>query len=352
MQSICAVTPKNWGWPSVSDRKITGFFLAWKHRIPGLSLATGLGILSVALSRSGAIPFIGSIAIAILAGIVVGNIFPIDRLRPEGFEWSEKILLTWAIALLGLSLNLGVLSPDGAGSALALGTVVTVVAATIVMGLVISRMLGLPRSIGILLGVGNAVCGSSAILAVAPLATKDHHEIGVSVGVVNLLGTIGIFALPQLVALQGLDASAGGLLIGGSLQAVGHVVAAGFSISDQVGELATAVKMFRILLLGPIILVLGLLLHARYWLSWRQIPRYILAFILLAVVGNLGILSDELTGTIQTVTKLMLAIAMAGVGLRIRLAGLLKQGPRVLIAGALLFGVQLLLLSFLIRIQM
>ena len=323
----------------------------WQNRIPGLTLTTGLGLLSVLLSRTGVVPFLGSITIAIIAGIIVGNMAPIGRIRPEGIEWSEKVLLSWAVALLGLNLNISVLSTFNGGSGVALGAVVTVVVVTLLMGLLVGRLLGLSRSFGLLLGVGSAICGSSAIAAVAPLVTRDRNEIGLSVGVVNLLGTIGIFVLPQIVALQALGESTGALLIGGSLQAVGHVVAAGFSISDSVGELATAVKMFRILLLGPVVIVLGVLMRSRGGVSSKLVPGYIVAFIALAVVGNLGILPAELTGAIKTISKVMLAIAMAGVGLRIQLTGLLKQGPRALIVGTLLFSIQILLLSVLIRIQ-
>jgi uncharacterized integral membrane protein (TIGR00698 family) len=325
------------------------WLLTWKDRIPGLTLTTGLGMLSVFMSRTGMIPYLDSITIAIIAGIIVGNTTPIERLQPEGIVWSKRVLLSWAVALLGLNLNLNSLTQFNGGGKVALGSVVTVVLVTLGLGLLLGRMAGLPRSLGLLLGVGSAICGSSAIAAVAPLVTKDRTEIGLSVGVVNLLGTIGIFILPQLAALQGLGESASALLIGGSLQAVGHVVAAGFLISDSVGELATAVKMFRILLLGPVVIGLGMVMHWRGSVSSKLVPGYIMAFIALAVVGNLGILPAELTGNIKTLSKVMLTIAMAGVGLRIHVTGLFRQGPRVLIVGTTLFFVQILLLSLMIR---
>jgi uncharacterized integral membrane protein (TIGR00698 family) len=214
---------------------------------------------------------------------------------------------------------------------------------------VVGRWLGLPRSMALLLGVGSAICGSSAIAAVAPLVTRDRTEIGLSVGVINLLGTAGIFLLPAVVAFQGLGEPSGALLIGGSLQAVGHVVAAGFGVSDMVGELATAVKMFRVLLLGPVVVVLGLLIRSREGRTWKLVPAYIVAFIVLAVVGNLGIFPVGWIDSMKIVSKVLLAIAMAGVGLRIQVAGLLRQAPRALLVGAIIFLVQILLLSFMIH---
>ncbi|MBD3868036.1 MAG: putative sulfate exporter family transporter [Acidobacteria bacterium] len=325
--------------------------MTFKARLPGVALASGLGILSVFLSRSGLIPFAGAITIAIVLGILVGNFAPVSRIRPEGISWCETVLLSWAVALMGLNLDFGVLADMRGGGGAAVITVVIVVAATLGIALVVGRSVGLPRSLSLLLGVGSAICGSSAIAAVAPLVTRDRSEIGLSISVVNLLGVIGIFLLPAIVVLQGLGESSGGLLIGGSLQAVGHVVAAGFSVSDGVGELATVVKMFRILLLGPVVIGVGLAMRSRGSASWRLVPGYIVAFIVLAVVGNLGILPEGWTGAVKTVSKVMLAVAMAGVGLRIQVAGLIRQGPRALLAGGAIFVVQIVLLSLFIRFQ-
>ena len=103
------------------------------------------------------------------------------------------------------------------------------------------------KKTSLLLGVGNAVCGSSAIAAVSPVIKAEESDTGISIGVVNFLGTIGIFILPALAikVLHFADLQAS-TLIGGSLQAVGQVVAAGFSVSDNVGEIATIIKMARI----------------------------------------------------------------------------------------------------------
>ncbi len=322
-----------------------------RTRLPGIALASALGVLGVYLSRAGLVPFAGAISIAIVLGIIVGNVAPVSKISSDGIEWCETVLLSWAVSLLGLNLNLGVLAGMRGGGGAAVIAVLTVVAATLGIALVAGRSVGLPKSLSLLLGVGSAICGSSAIAAVAPLVTRDRNEIGLSISVVNLLGLIGIFLLPALAVLQGLGEPAAGLLIGGSLQAVGHVVAAGFSVSDGVGELATVVKMFRILLLGPIVIVVGLVMRSRGGASWRLVPGYIVAFIVLAVVGNLGILPDGSAGAVKVVSKLLLAIAMAAVGLRIQAAGLVRQGGRVLATGAMIFLVQILLLSLLVRYQ-
>jgi uncharacterized integral membrane protein (TIGR00698 family) len=310
----------------------------WRAIVPGVGWAALVAVAGILLSR--VVPLVGGITLAIVLGILVGNVVRLPVTDP-GVRWCEKTLLSWAVALLGLGLSVAPLRTLGVSS---LAVVVGVVALTLLLGPVVARLTGLTRSFGVLLGVGSAICGASAIAAAAPLVSRDRTEIGISIGVVNLLGTVGIFLLPPLVARLGLDASHAALLIGGSLQAVGHVVAAGFIVSDAVGEVATAVKMFRILLLGPVVLGLGLLLRRVGERGGPLVPGYIVAFLALAVVGNLGIVPDAVIAPVDVATRMGLTVAMAAVGLRIELRSILVQGPRAVVAGILLFAVQLLVL--------
>jgi len=303
--------------------------------LPGVALAVAVGGAATLLARL--VPHVGGISMAIVVGIVAGNLIRLP-VAATGLRWCEKTLLAWSVALLGLGLDAGSLRDLGGTS---LGVVVAVVAITLLAGPVVARVVGVSRSHGTLLGVGSAICGASAIAAAAPMVARDAEEIGVSIGVVNLLGTVGIFLLPPLVAALGLDASAAALTVGGSLQAVGHVVAAGFAVSDPVGEAATAVKMFRVLLLGPVVIALGLLLRRSGERGGSLLPVYIVVFILLAVAGSLGVVPLPLDRGAEVVSRAGLTVAMAAVGLRIELRALSTRGPRALLGGALLFALQL-----------
>lgn len=303
--------------------------------LPGVALAVAVGVAATLLAR--VVPHVGGISMAIVVGIVVGNLIRLP-VTGAGLRWCEKTLLAWSVALLGLGLDAGSLRELGGSS---LGVVVAVVAITLLAGPVVARVAGVSRSHGTLLGVGSAICGASAIAAAAPIVARDAEEIGVSIGVVNLLGTVGIFLLPPLVAALGLDASGAALAVGGSLQAVGHVVAAGFAVSDPVGEAATAVKMFRVLLLGPVVIALGLLLRRSGERQGALVPAYIVVFILLAVAASLGVVPATVEHGVGVVSRAGLTVAMAAVGLRIELRALGTRGPRALLAGALLFALQL-----------
>ena len=212
--------------------------------------------------------------------------------------------------------------------------------------------MGLPKSFSILLGCGNGICGSSAIAAAAPIVSKNEEEIGLSVSVVNLLGTFGIFLMPILAGLLNLSNTTSGLMIGSTLQATGQVVAAGFSISDMVGKIATIVKMGRILMLGPVMLSLSFILGKKQGGSQQNfsIPPFIIGFFILSVIGTLHILSGPLVESAKSLRKILLTIAMAGIGLRIKISNLVNQGPKVLIVGIIIFAVQILMIIGLISV--
>ncbi len=300
-------------------------------------------------------PPLGGVSLAILLGFVLGQFVAPNATTKPGLKYAEKTVLAVAIGLLGARLDGGALAALGWPTALLL---VGMMLVTMMAGLGFARLCGLGPGLGWTLGVGSAVCGSSAIAAAAPFVDAKDEEVALSVGVVNLLGTLGIFVLPGLVFAFGSSAEDAIVLTGGSLHAVGHVVAAGYTVSEQVGIGATAVKMGRIALLVPIVLFLALRqqrlrrgaqqsageLHAPRGLH-RLLPGYLLGFLLLAIANSLGWLPDGLAQVLGTAAKIALAIAMAGIGLQLQLRVLLKQGPRALLAGILVWASQIAFLA-------
>ncbi len=300
--------------------------------LPGLVLAFVVGAAGKALAA--VVPLLGGVTLAIVLGIVVGNLLGgwAARFDP-GLRFTEKRVLEAAIVLLGLDLQFGVLASLGWTS---LFVIVGVVALTVPAGLMVGRMLGLSASFGLFLGVGSGVCGASAIAAVAPLVPHEEEEVGLSVSAINLVGTLGIFLLPALVVGTGLSEEGGGLLIGGSLPAVGHVVAAGFSVSEAVGGIATVVKMGRVLLLGPLVLVIAGLVHKQGRSRGALLPWFIVGFFLLSALSSFGLVPEGLAEPLRDLGRWLLTVAMAAIGLRIRMKALLVQGPRALFGSLIL----------------
>ena len=321
----------------------------WKEKImnylPGLSLAVVIGLGSRYLANW--IPNLGGVTLAIIVGLLVSNLLEVGEKYSLGIKFAEKKILALAIVLMGLKLELGVLSQLGVEFII---IIVIMVFSSITLGYLFGQLLGVSKSCSLLLGIGNGICGSSAIGATAPLVTEKKEEVGLSIGVVNLLGTIGIFLLPVLTKLLNLAAAKSGLMIGGTLQAVGQVVAAGFSVSEEVGRLATVVKMGRVLMLGPIVLLLSLFLNNNETAEKQnvKIPPFIIGFFIFSLIVSFDFLPANLLEILKSSSKILLTIAMAGIGLKINISNLTDQGPKALVLGSLIFIAQLSLITILI----
>lgn len=296
-----------------------------KRYLPGILLSTLIALTG--LFTSELIP-LGSVTLAILIGIIIRNTIPLSAVFKPGIAYSEKKILAYAIALLGFSLDYRIFT------ALGFETLIIIFLAvpfTILTALALGKLFGLSRETSLLLGVGNGICGSSAIAAAQTVIQTDKENVGVSVATINLLGAVGIFLLPALCLLfPGLREQQQGILIGNTLQAVGQVSAAGYSVSDSVGETATIVKMGRILLITPVVMILA---------SGRKrgvaegkpalvnIPGYLIFFLLFSLINSAGILPPEISSLFAQASKYLLTIAMAGIGLSIS-TDVLKTGGR------------------------
>ncbi len=305
-----------------------------KEIIPGL-LVTVI-IAAVAKFLAGSIHGVGAVSLAIILGIVAGNLYHFGGRFAAGVKFAEKNILTYAIVLMGFNLRLGELGQMGA---LVFMIVIPTMLVTFGSALLYGRFLGFSTSGSLLLGAGNAVCGSSAIAAVAPVTTATEEEIGVSIGVVNLLGTVGMLLLPLLAGLLSLSDLQSSYLIGGVLQAIGQVVAAGFSLSDKIGDTATLIKMLRVIMIGPIVMLITLLSRgggSGGGGKKRYIPGYIIGFFVCSVLGSIFTGDTLVIPELRHLAKLLLMVAMAGVGMKIRFRSLLQHGPKALLFGALI----------------
>ncbi len=306
--------------------------------LPGLGICITVALISLFTAEYF---IIGGVTIAILAGIIIGNLIKIPARLTSGIKFSEKKLLPVAIALMGFSLNYTILIELGLPVII---MIICGVAFTISFSMFTGRLLGMDRELNLLVGIGNAVCGSSAIAAAqGVIKTKDEYA-GISIGIINLLGTLGIFLLPFLaLILPGFSDRESGMLIGNTLQAVGQVTAAGFSIGDEPGKIATIVKMGRVLLISPIVLLLNFRKNGKTKSAGKipGIPVYILLFILFSIVSSTGIIPARLISILKWISEFSLITAMAATGMNIRFKTLLTSGKKALLTGFITFGGQI-----------
>ncbi len=323
----------------------------FKKIFPGLLVATLTGVAAILLSKY--IPYLGAVSIALVAGIFVGNLLIKGNKYKDGISFTDKKLLPFTIALMGIELLPSTMYSLGINTAI---LIIGVMAITIITGYLTSRIFGFSTKLGVLLGCGNAICGSSAILSTTKIIDGNQEDTGLSVAAVNFMGVIGLFLLPLLALFIHYSNTESAVLIGGGLQAVGQVVASGYSVNDEVGTIAVLVKMFRVLMLGPILIMLGVLMNKRKKSSKSTgkfpLPLFIVAFFLLMILNSLGIVPEAVSKGISLTIDVLLPIAMAGIGMNINFNTLRKSGLKILLAevfimvihvGALVGGIMLLL---------
>lgn len=310
-----------------------------KNNISGVMAAVGISIAAFFLAQ---FISIGAVAIAIIVGIVLGNTFKLDSKYDSGITYAEKTLLAYAIGLMGVQLDFSVLSALGYKTII---LIITAMGLTIYSAILLGRYYKIDSKLALMLGIGNGVCGASAISATAPIIKGDKNSIGVSIAIVNLLGTIGIFLVPAIAIVFGLSEIDAGILIGNTLQAVGQVTAGGFSISESAGVSATAVKMGRVLMLTPLIFILIYMLHVKSTEENTKdvkIPGFILVFVLLSVVSSFGLIPELIKNTIETLSHILLVVAMAAVGLKIHFKSVKSDGKLALKIASIVFLIQIL----------
>jgi uncharacterized integral membrane protein (TIGR00698 family) len=235
------------------------------------------------------------------------------------------------VALLGASLSAGEVLRGGPTL---LALVLAGVAAPIGVGFLIGRGLGLGPKLALLVAVGNAICGNAAIAAVAPVIRAEKKDVLSAIGLTAVVGLCVVLGLPLLIAPLALDHYQYGVLAGMSLYAVPQVVAAAFPVSQLSGEVATLVKLTRVLMLGPVVLVAGLLYRggAADRRPTSYLPWFVLAFLALAALRSAGLVPDALTEPTRELSRLLTIVAMAGLGFGVELAAVGRVGPRVAVA--------------------
>lgn len=300
----------------------------FKAYLPGLVLCGLIGIAGILLGHR--LPSLGGVTLALLLGMCAGGRVRQHGALGAGIAWTDKRLLPLSIALMGSELQPRVLLEIGLPG---LGLIVGLLVVTLASAMVLGRWLGFTRKFSLLLGCGNAICGSNAIASVSQVVAASEQESGPAIAAVNLMGTLGIFVLPLVVVTLGFNDARSGALIGGTLQAVNQVVAAGYSLNPAVGQLAVLIKMGRVLMLAPIVIILGLICRQQPGeRSGWPVPGFIVGFFGLALLGSLPWFSFALASALAQASGYLLAIAMAASGLKIDLSSLMRQGPAIVAA--------------------
>ena len=306
-----------------------------KPKLPGIALSVAIALVAWLVQQAeGAVlgfAVIEGLVVAIIIGMAYRNIIGVKPGFVPGVSFTAREVLEFAVLLLGASVNFPALFREGAALLVAI-TIAVLVALT--ASTAVGRLLGLNAKLATLVAVGNSICGNSAIAAVAPVIKAEPEDIAASIAFTAVLGVVVVLSLPAAIALLGLSNYQYGVLAGMSVYAVPQVVAAAAQVSPLSLQVATSVKLVRVLFLGPVVLFYTLRQHASAkQLNLRKlVPWFIVGFMALALLRSASVISAEAGTTLADIGKLLTIASMAALGLGVDLKAIRKAGPRVTIA--------------------
>ena len=271
-------------------------------------------------------------------GILLGMLFAKKR-RPEvvesGIRFTGKKILQYAIILLGFEMNLFHVVEVGEQSLyVMIFTLLAAFGAAFLMG----KVLGLDRDMTSLVGAGTAICGGSAIAAVAPVIGAKDRDVVISIATIFFFNVLAVFIFPFLGHSMGMSDFGFGMWAGTAINDTSSVVAAGYAYSHDAGAYATIVKLTRTLMIVPVCLFFSLLVmkgaRSGAGFSLRRIfPMFVLYFVLACIVNTTGIIPAEISHGLGMLGKFAIVLAMSAIGLNTDLPSLVKNGLRPLALG-------------------
>jgi uncharacterized integral membrane protein (TIGR00698 family) len=308
-----------------------------KSYAPGFALIAAL--VAVAFQINHWQSAISPLALCVAFGFIVANFIKWPTYAAPATKFSSKTLMRIGVALLGAQVSVASLKEIGLKGVI---TVAIVVSFTIFGILGLSKLFKMSGDLGLLIGVGFGVCGATAVAAIRPQTRATEEETSYAIGLISLCGTLSIFLLPFLGHLLNLDTREFGSWAGAAVHDVGQVVATASVWGDGADKYAIVVKLARVCLLAPIVLILSI--RHRKWLTSQGksevagakvplIPYFVLGFIAVATVHNLVEINERLLDNIVFTSKLLLGAGLVALGSGVRWKAIRAIGPRPMAMG-------------------
>jgi uncharacterized integral membrane protein (TIGR00698 family) len=330
---------------------MTALTLPTKHRtlwhfVPGLALTA---VVTGAALWAGSFPAIAgagfsALTLAILFGMVVGNTLYPKIWQPcdGGVIFAKQHLLRLGIILYGFRLTFAQIADVGvSGIAIDVLTLTSTFFIACILG---QKIFGLDKHTSWLIGAGSSICGAAAILATEPVVKAEASKVTVAVATVVIFGTLAIFLYPAMYPLLAhwFTPEAYGIYMGSTMHEVAQVVAAGHAVSPDAENAAVIAKMLRVMMLAPFLLFLAarvkqLAPAGSGEKSKITIPWFAIMFILVAVFNSFHLLPKAAVDALVTLDTVLLAMAMAALGLTTHVSALKKAGAKPLLMALILF---------------
>lgn len=318
-----------------------------KKNTPGILLCLAIAIPSWFIGT--AFPIIGGAVIAILAGMILTLIIKNKTALEPGIKFTSKKILQWAVILLGFGMDLNVVLETGKQS---LPIIICTIGISLIMAFLINKFIKMPSKVATLIGVGSSICGGSAIAATAPVIDADEEEVAQSISVIFLFNVLAALLFPSFGQLIGFDTTSGdafGIFAGTAVNDMSSVTATAstwdgmFNLGTATLDKAVTVKMTRTLAIIPITLVLALARAKKQKssgagkINFKKIfPFFILFFIGASIITTIAVscgVSADLFDPLKTLSKFLIVMAMAAIGMNTNIVKLVKSGAKPIFLG-------------------
>ena len=297
-------------------------------------------------------PVIGGAVIAIIAGMIVTMFWDNKGKAEPGIKWTSRVILQTAVVLLGFGMNLGVIFQTGKQS---LPIIICTITTSLIIAWILQKALKVPANTSILVGVGSSICGGSAIAAAAPVIGADDDEIAQSIAVIFFFNVLAAIFFPILGKAIGFDTVNGepfGIFAGTAINDTSSVTAAAstwdsmWNLGSETLNKAVTVKLTRTLAIIPITLGSSLIQAKKSTKEGKQttkfslkraFPMFILYFVIAAIITTVCVHMGVDAGVFQPIkelSKFMIIMAMAAIGLNSNVIQLIKTGGKPIIVGA------------------
>ncbi|NKZ02986.1 YeiH family protein [Actinomadura latina] len=304
----------------------------WERAAPGLAVAAVGAAVAMAVNRL--VPALSALTVAVLLGVLIGGALP--AAAECGLRWATRAFLRAGVVLLGLQLSLTEVLRLGPGMlAVVVVTVVVAFGGTLLLG----RLIGVPRGLGLMVATGFSICGASAIVAMDGVARSRKEDVATAVTLVTIYGGAAIAAVPFLGAhVLGLEPETLGMWAGLSVHEVAQVVAAASPAGAAAVGTAVVVKLTRVVLLAPMVAGMGVIERRAGGADGKRppvMPLFVAGFLVMLLVRSAGVVPGFVLAGAKEVSTVLLAAAMFGLGTSVRVRSLLRTGRRGLLLGLL-----------------
>jgi uncharacterized integral membrane protein (TIGR00698 family) len=289
---------------------------------------------------------------ALLLGLSAHVFYGKSKIQ-QGVNYCSRELLRFCVGLLGVRIAFADIVSLGITPPL---IVITSMALTIIFGVLFARVLGLPKAFGVLSGGAVAVCGVSAAAAISTVLPKDKSQekyFALTVIGITTFSTLSMIFYPIIARYLGFSDELAGVFIGGAIHDVAQVVGAGYTISPEAGDVATYIKLLRVALLMPIVMMVFFAFKERDSKMTGGvsafIPGFLIMFFILAFLKNVGVMPVWLIEIIRALSSNLLVVAIAAIGVKTSLKQVISVGwrPVLLMGGETVFLASLIVASIL-----